>query len=507
MPDTEVKRKGGRAARRSAHETPAIVHRPTLERKIPAYELINGEGVELIHDLAMRMVEEIGVEFRDPESLDIWRAAGAEVKGENVRMPREMLLSLVEKVPSEYIQHARNPARTVRVGGRHMVFAPAYGSPFVLDLEGERHYATLDDLHAFQKLNHMAPAVHIAGGPIVEPMDIPVQHRHLHMTYSGFKYSDKPIVGTVMARAHAEDTVEMAKIVFGADFVDENTVVTSLINSKSPMAWDATMLDALKVYAANNQAVLCSPFSMAAASTPASPVGTMAVVTAEALTCMAMAQLIRPGVPMVFGVPAMTVSLKTGGCVHGCPDSTLTHLLAGMMARRYKVPHRAICNCATAKTPDIYAGYDSMWGSFGSVLAGANWITQAGGTLEAGLTLSYAKTILDFEQMDAFYYFAQGCPLDDLDEIFETVREVGPDGHFLGTAHTIRTRVFNHESQSNTTYEQWEEEGRKEAAQIGLEEAKRWLQRYEAPPIDPGLDEALLDFIARRTAALPDSSA
>ncbi|MEO1841841.1 MAG: trimethylamine methyltransferase family protein, partial [Pseudomonadota bacterium] len=303
-------RKGGRAARRAARVNAPIIHQPALMRNVPVYEVVNAEGVEQIHDLAMRIVESIGVDFRDAESLEIWKKTDAEIQGERVRVSRDTLMALVDQAPSEYVHHARNPERTVTVGGRSMVVSPSYGPPYIYDLEGKRRTATLEDLHNLQKLNHMASSVHIAGGPVVEPMDIPVPHRHLYMAYSGFKYSDKPIVGNVTARERAEDTIEMCKIVFGDEFATNNCCTTSLINANSPLVWDATMLDALKVYAANNHAVMCSPFSMAAASTPASNVGTMAVVTAEALMAIAFAQLVRPGAPMLFGVPAMTVALN-----------------------------------------------------------------------------------------------------------------------------------------------------------------------------------------------------
>ncbi|MEC8889498.1 MAG: trimethylamine methyltransferase family protein, partial [Pseudomonadota bacterium] len=316
-------RKGGRAARRAARVNAPVIHQPALMRNVPVYEVVNAEGVEQIHELAMRIVERIGVDFRDAESLDIWKKTDAEIQGERVRVSRDTLMALVDQAPSEYVHHARNPERTVTVGGRSMVVSPSYGPPYIYDLEGKRRTATLEDLHNLQKLNHMAASVHIAGGPVVEPMDIPVPHRHLYMAYSGLKYSDKPIVGNVTARERAEDTIEMCKIVFGEDFATNNCCTTSLINANSPLVWDATMLDALKVYAANNHAVMCSPFSMAAASTPASNVGTMAVVTAEALMAIAFAQLVRPGAPMLFGVPAMTVALNSGAPVHGSPDSAI----------------------------------------------------------------------------------------------------------------------------------------------------------------------------------------
>ena len=496
-------RKGGRAARRAARVNAPIIHQPALMRNVPVYEVVNAEGVEQIHDLAMRIVESIGVDFRDAESLEIWKKTDAEIQGERVRVSRDTLMALVDQAPSEYVHHARNPKRTVTVGGHSMVVSPSYGPPYIYDLEGKRRTATLEDLHNLQKLNHMASSVHIAGGPVVEPMDIPVPHRHLYMAYSGFKYSDKPIVGNVTARERAEDTIEMCKIVFGDEFATNNCCTTSLINANSPLVWDATMLDALKVYAANNHAVMCSPFSMAAASTPASNVGTMAVVTAEALMAIAFAQLVRPGAPMLFGVPAMTVALNSGAPVHGSPDSAAVQFLAGQMARRYGIPHRAIANCATSKSADMQAAYDSMWGLFPSFLAGAQWITMAGGMMEGTLGVGYAKTVIDFEQLDAFYHFCQGCRFDDLDEIFETVKDVGPGGHFLGTAHTRKADLFIFPSQNNVTYEQWDVEGRKDSEQVGLDKAKQWLARYEEPKFDPTIDEALSTFIAEKETTIP----
>ncbi len=495
-------RKGGRSARRAARVNAPIVHHPPLVSNVPVYEVANTEGIEQIHELAMRIIETIGVDFRDAESLEIWKSTDAEIDGERVRIGRNTLMALIAQAPTEYVHHARNPERTVTVGGRSMVVSPSYGAPFIYDLEGVRRPATLEDLNNLQKLNHMAASVHIAGGPVVEPMNIPVPHRHLHMAYSGFKYSDKPIVGNVTARERAEDTIEMCKIVFGEEFATNNCCTTSLINANSPLVWDATMLDALKVYAANNHAVMCSPFSMAAASTPASNVGTIAVVTAEALMAIAFAQLVRSGAPMLFGVPAMTVALNSGAPVHGSPDSAIVQFLAGQMARHYGVPHRAIANCATSKSADMQAAYDSMWGLFPSFLAGAQWITMAGGMMEGTLGVGYAKTVIDFEQLDAFYHFCQGCRFDDLDEIFETIKDVGPGGHFLGAAHTRKADLFIFPSQNNVTYEQWDVEGRQDSEQVGLAKAKRWLARYEEPGIDPALDQTLLAFIAEREAAI-----
>jgi len=492
------RRKGGSRARREAVANAAVVHHPPIRRKIPIVEVTNQEGVEMIHDFAMRVAEEIGCDFQDQECLDYWRQTNAEIDGQRVRIGRDELLSLIAIIPSSYTHHARNPERTVKVGDGHAVVSPSYGAPFVRDMEGIRRYASLEDLNKLQKLNHMAASVHIAGGPIVEPVDIPVQYRHMHMAYSGLKYSDKPVIGNVTSRSRAEDTIEMMGIVFGEKFAHNNTVTTSLINANSPLVWDETMLDALKIYAMNNQAVMCSPFSMAAASTPASNVGTVGVVLAEALMAMALAQIIRPGSPMLFGVPAMTVALNSGAPVHGSPDSAIVQFLANAMARHYKVPHRAILNVATSKSGDMQSAYDSMWGLFPSMLSDANWLTMAGGMLEGALTVGYGKTMIDFEQLDAFYHFLQGPKFDDIEEVYEAMKRVGPGGHFLGETHTLNSNLFIFESQHNNSFEQWEIDGSLDSEQVGVRKAQQWLRKYQEPEIDPVLDQALLEYIERR---------
>ena len=498
-----TRRRGGRTARHEAIRTAPVVHRPTLVRNVPVVDLLDADGVERVHDLAMRIVEDVGVEFRHGPSLEIWRRTGARVEGERVRAPRDLLMEMVARAPAEYVHHARNSERSVTIGGSNTVFSPSYGNPFVRDFDGRRRDATLADLDMIQKLTHMASAVHVAGGPIIEITDVPVPHRHLHTTLSALTFSDKPILGNVTAKARAEDTLAMMRLVFGDTFARDNTVTTSLINSTSPLVWDGTMLDALTVYAMNNQAVLCSPFSMAGASTPASPVGTIAVVAAENVMAIALTQLIRSGTPALFGCPPMTVALRTGAPVFGHPDSALIQLLAGMMARRYGVPHRGMLNIGTAKTADLNAGFESMWGAFSAILAGANWISHAGGSIENTLTLCFGKLVIDHEQLDALYHFARGVVLEDPETILAAVREVGPGGHFLGSAHTRRSSLFDFELQNTAPFDQWREEGCREAIDDGRAEARRQLDRYERPAMDPGLDEALRDFVARRTAELP----
>ena len=280
------RRAGGRQARISQRSAKVAAF-ATLTRKIPIYELVPEEAIELIHRESLKILEDVGIEFRDDEAARMWRAAGADVRGHRVRIDGAQLMELVSQIPSEFTLNARNPARSVRIGGSNSVFVPMYGAPYVRDLDNQRRYGSLADLNNFHKLAYLMPALHSSSSIICEPMEVAVPKRHLHIIHSALKYSDKPFMGIVTAKERAEDVMKMAGIVFGDDFVRDNTVVVSITNCNSPLVWDATMLDALKVYAAHNQPCILAPFALCGASTSASAVGAVAQVNAEALAGLA----------------------------------------------------------------------------------------------------------------------------------------------------------------------------------------------------------------------------
>lgn len=503
------RRRGGRRARRQERLATPVVSLPTLVRRIPVYEVLDAEGVELIHEASMTILEEVGIDFRDEEALAMWRAAGADVQDQRVRIDRNLLMELVAKAPDSYRMHGRNRERTVEVGNDKVIFVPSYGSPYVLDLEGERRYSTLKDLQDFHKLAYLSPALHSSGGIICEPIDIPVAKRHLHIAYSALKNSDKPFMGASTAPERAEDTITMAKIVMGDDFVENNTVLTSVCNCNSPLVWDATMLDAVKVHARHNQAVLLSPFVMAGANTPASTVGAVAQLNAEALAGIAFSQLVRSGAPMVYGHFLATVSMKSGAPMAGTPEINLMNYMIGQLARRYGLPLRSSGMINGSKLPDAQAGYESIMTMHAVLLSGANYIFHSAGWLEAGLTAGFAKFVLDAEQCEMFYRYAQGVSFDSLEAALDDVREIGPGGHYLGTKFTqdnFQTAFFMPELLDNNSFEQWQSEGAKDANRRGIETARSLLERFEdePPALDPAIDEALLAFIAQREAELPD---
>ena len=500
----------GRGARLSDRTAVTLRFLPELDRGIPYLDLLAEEQVGIVHETTMDLLEGTGIEFRDDEAVELWRTAGAsggtKINGYRVQIDRGLLMELVAHAPSEYSMVGRDPERTVRLGGRKSIFTPSYGAPFVLDFEGNRRRATLEDFDNFAKIAYMTPSMQMTGGVVCEPMDVPVPHRHLRMTYSLIKHSTKPFMGAVTSRQRAEDSLAMAKIVFGDDFVDQNTVMTSLANGNSPLVWDATMLDAVKVYSAANQAILFSPFVLGGASTPASTIGSMVQVNAEALAGVAFSQIVRPGAPAVYGQWLSTVSMKTGAPMAGTPEIDHMNLLTGQLARRYRLPWRCSGMCSSSKLVDAQAGYEAARNMFGVVLAGANFVLSTTGYLESALCQSYAKTAIDGEQAELFRVFAEGVNFDELDDAIGAMGEVEPGGHFLGTAHTLANfeRAFSMpELMDSDGFEQWSAAGGADAEARGLAKASKLLADYEEPALPDDIDEALRDFVGRRVREIP----
>jgi trimethylamine--corrinoid protein Co-methyltransferase len=468
------------------------------------------EALEAIEHNAETILEETGIDFRDDaEALAIWKDAGATIDGERVRFPRGLCRSLIQRsAPAEFVQHARNPARSVRIGGPHSVFAPAYGSPFVRNLDDGRRYATLEDFHNFVKLTYMTPALHHSGGTVCEPVDLPVNKRHLDMLYSHIRHSDKPFMGSVTAPERAEDSVALAKLVFGDDFVAENCVTIGLVNANSPMTWDGTMLGSLKVYAREGQATIIAPFVLAGAMSPVTVAGASAQILAEALAGMAFAQLVRPGAPVIFGAFASSISMQSGAPTFGTPEPQLVLYATAALARRLGVPFRSGGGLCASKIPDAQAAYESANTLQHSMLAGVNFMLHAAGWLEGGLTIGYEKFILDADQIGMLQVLADGVDMSDNGQAMDAIREVGPGAHFLGCAHTranFETAFYRSSVADNNSFEQWQADGALDATQRANAIWKRMLAEYEAPAIDPGVNEALLDYIARRKAERPDA--
>lgn len=499
-------RRGGREARRALRTARNDAMLPQLTRGLPYLEPLSEEQILRIHDASMAILQEVGVDFRDEVALQQWRAAGAKVDGQRVYLDRAHVMELISSIPEEITLHARDPRKNVTIGKGKSIFVPMTGAPFVRDLEEKRVWGSLQHLNNFHKLAHMLPALHSSAHVICEPMDIPVNHRHLWITYSSIIHSDKTFMGMSTAENRAEDVMAMVNILFGEEFVETHPVVTANINGNSPLVWDETMLGAMRVFTRHNQPVLCSPFVLGGANTPASTAPAIAQLNAEALSALAYTQVVRRGAPAIYGHFLSTVSMKSGAPMAGTPEISLMNFAIGQLARYYRVPWRTSSLLGGSKVFDAQSGYESATTLAATIMGGANYIWHSAGWDEAAMVCSTAKFVVDAEQCAMAYRMAEGIRWDDFDEALAAVRDIGPGGHYLGHAHTqanFQRAFFMPDLFDNSSVEQWQAEGSKGTTERALSYAKKLLASYEAPVLDPAIDEELQAFIRRRERELP----
>ncbi|HEX4847492.1 MAG TPA: trimethylamine methyltransferase family protein, partial [Novosphingobium sp.] len=374
-------RSGGRSARREARGGgPQAAGKPYIIRNIPTYDIMGEESLLRIEQTADRILAEVGIEFRDdPETLELWKRAGARVDGVLVRFEPGMLREILKTAPQEFTQHARNPANNVEIGGRNVVFSPSYGSPFVMDLDKGRRYGTIEDFRNFIKLAQSSPWLHHSGGTICEPVDVAVNKRHLDMVYSHVRYSDRAFLGSVTAESRAQDSIEMARIVFGRDFVDRNCVIMGNVNVNSPLVWDGVMTSVIRAYADANQGSVIVPFILAGAMGPVTNAGAIAQSLAETMAGCALTQVVRPGAPVIFGNFLSTMSLRSGSPTFGTPEPAIGSMVVGQLARRLNLPLRCSGSFTTSKLPDAQAMNESTMSMLAAVHCGANFLLHSAG--------------------------------------------------------------------------------------------------------------------------------
>lgn len=507
---THGRERSGRAARvQSRLCEPSGIGCPYIVRRIPPYDILSEDSLQRIEIAADRLLAEIGIEFRDdPEAIGLWKNAGAEVDGVSVRFEPGMLREILRTAPAEFTQHARNPANSVRIGGSSIVFAPSYGSPFVMDIERGRRYGTIEDFANFVKLGQSSPWLHHSGGTICEPCDVPVNKRHLDMVYAHIRNSDRCFMGSVTAEERARDSIEMARILFGADFVEENCVILGNVNSNSPLVWDGTMTKSLRAYARANQGSVCVPFILGGAMGPVTSAGAIAQALAEAMAGCALAQLERPGAPVILGNFLSSMSLRSGSPTFGTPEPAAGSLVVGQLARRLNIPLRCAGNFTTSKLPDAQAMNESTISMLSAIHCGANFILHSAGFLDGLLSMSYEKFVMDTDFCGALHRYAEGIAVDDDTLALDAFREVGPGSHFFGCAHTMsnyRTAFWDSAIADNEPFEKWEAEGSTDAATRANRRWKKLLAEFEPPALDIAKDEELKNFIACRKRSMDDA--
>ncbi len=504
-------RGGGRAGRKAAAAAATPKREPYIKRKIPAYSVLGDTDLAQLEHNADTILQDIGIDIKeDQETIDIFVAAGAKANGERVQFPRGMLREIIQKTaPKMFTQYARNPENNVVIGGDNTVLVPAYGPPFVYSREGGRRYAKIEDFRNFAKLAYMSPHMHHSGGTLCEPMDLPVNKRHYDMVYSHIKYSDKAFMGSVTQPERALDSVDMVKIVFGDDFVEENCVLVNLINANSPMTFDSVMLGALKNYARHNQAVMVSPFVVAGAMSPVTAAAVAAQSLAEGMVGMALAQLIRPGAPVIYGNFVSSMSMQSGAPTFGTPEASLIINMGAALARRLGVPFRSAGGFNASKLPDAQAAYEAANTLQNGLLAGVNFMLHTAGWLEGGLAMGYEKFVMDCDQAGMMAVYAKGVDMSDNGQALDALAEVGPGQHFLGCSHTqknFKTAFFTSNIADNNSYEQWVEDGSLDAEQRAEKIYKDMLANYTLPELDPDIDARLIKYMDDKKASFPDSN-
>lgn len=501
----------GRGARKAVRQTRDIRMLPALKRSLPLVEPMDQEQIQRIDDASMSILEDVGVVFRDPIAIAQWQNAGADIRdGDRVHLDRSLVRKLIKSIPESFTYHARNTANNLPFGNDHSIFVPMTGAPYLRDLDDVRRNPTLEDLANFHKLSHMLPAMHSSAHHIVEPYDHPISQRHLRITYSSMKYSDKTLMGMTTSPKNAEDVMAMCAILFGEEYLLNHPVITGNCNGNSPLVWDETMLGALRAFAKYNQPILCSPFVLGGANTPASVAPTVAQLNAEALSCLAYTQVVQKGTPAIYGHYLATVSMKSGAPMAGTPEISLMNFMIGQMARYYGVPWRTSNTLGGAKILDAQAGYESAMTLNAVLMAGANYIWHSAGWNEAGMHCSMAKFVVDAEMCAMGYRMLEGIQWDDFDEAMVAVRDVGPGGHYLGHPHTLKNfqrAFFMPEMFDNNAIEQWQADGSLNTNERGLKRAKEMLNEYEEPKLDSGINDELIDYIARRETEIPAADA
>jgi len=467
---------------------------------LPKYNILTQEQVQIIHDESIKILEEIGLEFDYEPALEIFKAQGLKVEGHRVHFTREFIEGKVKLAPSEFTLHARNPEHNLVCGGENIIYMPGYGAPFVQLADGTRRKSTMQDYDNIVKLAGASKNMHMTGGTVAEPQGIPDEIRHMKMIYSSIKNSDKCFMGSAEGRERAEDSIEMAALLFGGkEVIKEKPVLISLINSLTPLKYDERMLGALMAYAKAGQAVIVASLVMAGSTGPAALVGTLALQNAEVLAGIALAQSINPGTPVVYGSTSAISDMRSGSLSNGNPEAALFISASAQIARFYGVPSRSGGGLTDSKIVDAQAGYESMMTLMATSVTGVNFVLHTAGILQNYMAISYEKFMMDDEMAGMLLRYMKGFNFDEDGLAFEAIAKVGPGGHYLSQKHTRK----NHKKEFRTpqlsdrsAFDAWSKEklDTNQRANIQWHEV---LANYVPPALDESIDKKLLDFMAK----------
>ncbi len=496
-------RRGGRGSREGTVEQKPF-RQPRF--RLPPAEIVSADELEAIHQASLTVLEEIGIDFLNPEAKAILKAAGARVEpgSDRVRLDRGLVLDAIKTCPAEFTLHARNPAHNLRVGGNHVIFAQMASAPNCSDLEGGRRPGNQADFRNFLRIAQSYNILHMTGGYPVEPVDLHASVRHLDCLADFVTLTDKVFHVYSLGKARNLDGIEIARIGRGVspEQLDREPSLISIINSSSPLRLDNPMLQGIIEMSRRNQVIVMTPFTLAGAMAPVTVAGALVEQNAEALAGIAFTQLVRPGAPVIYGGFTSNVDMKSGAPAFGTPEYMKAVLVGGQLARRYRLPYRTSNVCA-ANTVDAQAAYESVFSLWATTMGGGNFIKHAAGWLEGGLCCSFEKMLLDVDLLQMVAEFLEPLVVDDDSLALDAIRDVGPGGHFFGTAHTqarYATAFYAPLISDWRNFESWQEAGSPTAIQKANRLWKETLARYQPPALDPAIAEELDAYVARRKA-------
>ena len=499
------RRRAGRGSG-TVRVAPSTVKYRSLKHRFPATPVVSEDELEAIHDASLTILEEMGMDFMHAEAREILKKAGADVRpgSERVRFDRNLILQAIKTCPSEFTLHARNPERNIRIGGKNLAFAQVASPPNCSDMQGGRRAGNQQDFRNMIKLAQRYDVVHCTGGYPVEPVDLHASVRHLDCLSDIAKLTDKAFHAYSLGKERNRDGLEIARIARGIthEQMDREPSLYSVINSSSPLRLDTPMLQGIIEMSARNQIIILTPFTLAGAMAPVTIAGALAQQNAEALAGIAFTQLVRPGAPVVYGGFTSNVDMKTGAPAFGTPEYMKAVLAGGQLCRKYGIPYRTSNVCA-ANTVDAQAAYESVFSLWALTQAGGNFIMHAAGWMEGGLTCSFEKFILDCDLLQMVAEFLTPLDVSPAGLGLDAVREVGPGGHYFGTAHTLErfeTAFYSPIISDWRNFETWQEAGSPTAYEKANATWQKELAAYERPPMDAAIEEELDAFVARRKA-------
>jgi len=498
----------GARRRRAVERGGASAAPPAGQPKLPfaPLDLVSRDELESIHQAALEVLKEIGVDFLHDEARAMLSEAGADVDpaSRRVRFDPALVEAHIGLAPKEFPLHARNPARNLMIGGRHVAFGSVASAPNSFDRAGGRRPGNKRDFQNFIRLGQSFDAIHFWGGYPVEPIDIHASVRHLDALFDMLTLSDKPIHAYSLGRERNLDAIEMVKIARGIDdeTLEREPSLFTVINSSSPLRLDTPMLEGIIQMARRNQVVVLTPFTLAGAMAPVTLAGALAEQHAEALAGLVMTQVARPGAPFVYGGFTSNVDMKSGAPAFGTPEYMKTAIVGGQLARRLGLPYRS-SNANAANSLDAQAAYESVFSLWGAIMGGVNFLMHGAGWMEGGLQASFEKMALDADLLAMVAEFLKPLKVDEAELALEAMREVGPGGHFFGAEHTqsrYRTAFFPPMISDWRNYESWREAGAPTALDAAERIVAERLRDFVAPPLEAERLEALTAFVARRKA-------